>query len=41
MNGATRLTTNQEGRYTLESVRKVSFDNPMKFLSQSGRFRIA
>ena len=27
--------------HTLESVRKVSFDNPLEFLSQSGRFRIA
>jgi hypothetical protein len=27
--------------HTLDSVKKVSFDNPLKFLSQSGRFRIA
>jgi len=26
--------------HTLESVKKVSFDNPLRFLSQSGRFRI-
>ena len=27
--------------HTLESVRKVSFDNPLQFLSQSGRFRVS